>query len=54
MSALRELTRDGRWDDPNLVRLQRLCGRGFIKGHEGDNLRVTMKGRIALLLEHHS
>jgi hypothetical protein len=50
LTALLELTRGGRWNDPNSARLQRLRRRGFIKEHEGDRLRVTMKGRVALLL----
>jgi hypothetical protein len=45
LTALRELTWDDRWGDPNPARLRRLDKRGFIKG-----LRVTMKGRVALLL----
>jgi hypothetical protein len=49
--ALRGLTtRDGRWRGPYPDRLQRLRWRGFIEEHEGDKPRVTMKGRIALLL----
>jgi hypothetical protein len=47
LTALRELTDGTRWGASRLERLRR---RGFIKGHEGDNLRVTMKGRVALLL----
>ena len=50
LSALREMTNDGRWGDPNPVRLQRLSKRGFIKKREDDKLQVTMKGRAALLL----
>jgi hypothetical protein len=50
LSALLELTKDGRWNDPNPVRLQRLDKRGFVKKREDDKLRVTMKGRVALLL----
>jgi hypothetical protein len=49
LSALLELRNDGRWNDPNLVRLQRLHRRGFIKTRE-DKPRLTMKGRVALLL----
>jgi hypothetical protein len=49
--ALRGLTiRGGRWSGPYPDRLQRLRGRGFIEGHEGDKPAVTMKGRVALLL----
>jgi hypothetical protein len=44
------LTSDGRWDDPNPARLQRLNTRGFIKKREDARPRVTMKGRAALLL----
>jgi hypothetical protein len=51
MSALRDLTRDGQWNDPNPNRLRRLRRRGFI---DGDDTRVTMKGRAALLLGHRS
>jgi hypothetical protein len=49
LSALRDLTRDGRWNDLNPNRLRRLRRRGFIDG-DGAALRVTMKGRVALLL----
>jgi hypothetical protein len=49
LSALLELTNDSRWDDPNPARLQRLSERGFIERCEDDKLRVTMKGRAALL-----
>ena len=49
LSALRDLTRDGRWNDPNPNRLRRLRRRGFIDGDDAA-LRVTMKGRVALLL----
>ena len=49
LSALLALTNNGRWDDPNPVRLQRLSKRGFIKTREDDKLQVTMKGRAALL-----
>jgi hypothetical protein len=48
VSALRELRNDGQ--HPHPARLQRLRGRGFIEEHEGDRPRVTMKGRVALLL----
>jgi hypothetical protein len=53
LASLLDLTRDGRWDDPNPNRLRRLRRRGFV---DGDNtaLRVTMKGRVALLLGHRS
>jgi hypothetical protein len=51
LTALRGLTtRDGRWSGPYPDRLQRLRRRGFIEEHEGDKPRVTMKGRVALLL----
>jgi hypothetical protein len=43
LASLLDLTRDGRWNDPNPNRLRRLRRRGFIKEHEGDQLRVTMK-----------
>jgi len=49
LSALVELTSEGRWGDPNPARLQRLSERGFIKKREDDKLEVTMKGRAALL-----
>ena len=49
LSALREMTNDARWGDPNPVRLQRLSERGFIKKRADDKLQVTMKGRAALL-----
>jgi hypothetical protein len=51
LTALRRLTtREGRWSSPHPARLQRLRRRGFIEEHEGDKPRVTMKGRMALLL----
>jgi hypothetical protein len=51
LTALRWLTtRDDRWIGPYPACLQRLRGRGFINEHEGDKPRVTMKGRMALLL----
>jgi hypothetical protein len=49
LSALRDLGRGGRWDNLNPNRLQRLRRRGFIGGDDADP-RVTMKGRVALLL----
>jgi hypothetical protein len=49
LASLLDLTRDGRWSDPNPNRLRRLRRRGFIDG-DGAALRVTMKGRVALLL----
>ena len=49
--ALGGLTaRNSRWSGPNPDCVQRLRGRGFIDGHEGEKPRVTMKGRVALLL----
>jgi hypothetical protein len=48
--ALLELTDNSRWDDPNPARLQRLSDRGFVKARDDNKLRVTMKGRAALLL----
>ena len=42
--------RNGWWSGPHPDRLQRLCQRGFIEEHEGEKPRVTMKGRVALLL----
>jgi hypothetical protein len=50
LSALLELTSENRWNDPSPACLQRLNNRGFIKKREDDKLRVTMKGRTALLL----
>jgi hypothetical protein len=47
MSALQELGKG--WGDPRPARLQRLRRRGFIKTRE-DEPRLTMKGRVALLL----
>ena len=49
LSALLQLTNDGRWSDPSPARLQRLSKRGFIKKREDEKLQVTMKGRAALL-----
>jgi hypothetical protein len=49
LDALLELTNGSRWGDPNPVRLRRLSRRGFIKTRE-DKPRLTMKGRVALLL----
>ena len=58
LTALRGLTarapRVGLWSGPYPAQLQRLRGRGFIEEHEGDKPRVTMKGRVALLLGHRS
>jgi hypothetical protein len=48
LNALRELSK--RWNDPSPARTQRLSKRGFLKKREGHKLRVTMKGRAALLL----
>jgi hypothetical protein len=50
LSALLELTRVDRWDDPDPARLQRLDKRGFTKKRENERPGVTMKGRVALLL----
>jgi hypothetical protein len=49
LSALLDLGRGGRWDNLNPNRLRRLRRRGFIYGDDAAP-RVTMKGRIALLL----
>jgi hypothetical protein len=43
------LTNESRGNDPNPDRLQRLSKRGFIKKREDDKLKVTMKGRAALI-----
>ena len=37
--------------NPNPVRIERLTKRGFIEKREDERLRVTMKGRAALLLD---
>jgi hypothetical protein len=50
VSALLDLSRAGLRPIP--ARLQRLRGRGFIEGHEGDKPRVTMKGGVALRFGH--
>jgi len=47
-SALRELSKG--WGVPGLARLNRLSDRGFVEKREGGKVRVTMKGRAALLL----
>jgi hypothetical protein len=49
LSALRDLSRGGRWDNANPNRLRRLRKRGFIYGDDAAP-RVTMKGHVALLL----
>jgi hypothetical protein len=49
LSALLDLSRGGRWDNLNPNRLRRLRSRGFIYGDDAAP-RVTMKGRVALLL----
>jgi hypothetical protein len=48
LNALRELSK--RWNDPSPARMQRLSKRGFLQKREGGELRVTVKGRAALLL----
>jgi hypothetical protein len=50
LSALQELSNDGRWGDPNPARIERLSKRGFVKKRQDDKLRVTIRGRAALLL----
>jgi hypothetical protein len=50
LSALLELTDNSRWNDPNSARVQRLRDRGFIAKRSDDKVRVTMRGRVALLL----
>jgi hypothetical protein len=48
LSALRELKRG--WGVPSPDRLERLRDREFIEELDDGNLRVTTKGRVALLL----
>jgi hypothetical protein len=48
LNALLELKRG--WNVPSPGRLERLSDRGFIKELDDGKLRVTMKGRAALLL----
>jgi hypothetical protein len=50
LTALLELSNDGRWGNPNPARVERLSKRGFVEKREDERLRVTMKGRAALLL----
>jgi hypothetical protein len=49
LTALWDLSRGGRWDNLNPNRLRRLRRRGFVDGDDAAP-RVTMKGRMALLL----
>ena len=48
LNALVELKRG--WGAPSPARLERLGERGFIEELDDHKLRVTMKGRVALLL----
>jgi hypothetical protein len=48
LNALVELKRG--WGVPSPARLERLSDRGFIEELDEHKLRVTMKGRVALLL----
>ena len=48
LNALVELKRG--WGVPSPARLERLGERGFIEELDDHKLRVTMKGRVALLL----
>jgi hypothetical protein len=48
LNALRELKRG--WGVPSPPRLERLWDREFIEEFDGGKLRITMKGRVALLL----
>ena len=48
LNALLELKRG--WDIPRPARLARLSDRDFIEEDDYGKLRVTMKGRVALLL----
>jgi len=48
LNALVELKRG--WGVPSPARLERLGERGFIEELDDHQLRVTMKGRVALLL----
>ena len=50
LSALLELTDPGCWGNTDPARVQRLSKRGFIETRGDERLRVTMKGRAALLL----
>ena len=50
LTALLELIEEGRWGNPNEPCIQRLSQRGFVQRKNSGRLRVTMKGRAALLL----
>jgi hypothetical protein len=50
LTALLELSNDGRWGNPNPARVERLSKRGFVEKRQDERLQVTMKGRAALLL----
>ena len=50
LTAQLEFSNDGRWGNPNPARVERLSKRGFVEKREDERLRVTMKGRAALLL----
>jgi hypothetical protein len=49
LSALSEMSDNGRWEDPSVTRVERLKKRGFITGRPDQRAQVTLKGRAALL-----
>jgi hypothetical protein len=53
LTALSELSDHARWNDPNPARVERLTRRGFVAKRTDNKLRVTVKGRAALLLGGH-
>jgi hypothetical protein len=54
LGILSELANGGLWGDPNPGRMERLNRRGFVVKNANDKLSVTLKGRIALWVRHHS
>ena len=52
LTALSQLNDNSRWNNPNPGRVERLSQRGFVR-KKGDQLRVTTKGRAALLFGGH-
>jgi hypothetical protein len=53
LTALSELSNNGRWDDPKAARVARLTHRGFVTKRPDNRLRITVRGRAALLLGGH-
>jgi hypothetical protein len=54
LAKLAELAGGRLWGDPHPDRIERLNRRGFVVKNANDKLSVTLKGRIALWVRHHS